>query len=64
MLGMAFWPFVLASIVGSGKRFYLVAFLSRRHGPALAPRIEAFAEYIGWGFLVLALCAYLIARFN
>ncbi|MDI9355340.1 MAG: hypothetical protein QM532_04225 [Cyanobium sp. MAG06] len=32
IFGMLFIPFVLASIIGRGLRFYLVAFLTEKYG--------------------------------
>ena len=53
LLSMLFIPFVLASIVGRGARFYLVA--------KMEPTIIKYIEWIGWLIvaLILSLITYL-----
>ena len=56
VLGMAFWPFMLASTIGRGSRFFLVAGLMRAFGPRIEPLLFRYIERIGWvvlGLLVL-----------
>ena len=62
-MALPFLPFVIASLVGRGGRFFLVAALAGRYGPPMAPRIAAIAEYLGWGVVVVALCVYLFMHF-
>jgi membrane protein YqaA with SNARE-associated domain len=50
---MAFVPFVLASLVGRGLRFYLVAGLVRAIGPRIEPVILRNINLFGWLFLAL-----------
>ena len=52
---MAFVPFVLASLVGRGARFYLVAGLVRAVGPRIEPFILRNVNLLGWLFVALLL---------
>ena len=61
-MGMAVLPFVAASIVGRGGRFFLVSWLMARFGPAMEPRIRPFMEWMGWGAVVLVGVAYWFLR--
>jgi membrane protein YqaA with SNARE-associated domain len=61
-LAMAFLPFVLASAVGRGARFFLVATLMKYGGPPMELKLKKYIEYIGWAVVVLAIVAYLILR--
>jgi len=53
-LNMLFIPFVLASIVGRGARFFLVAMLIAAGGEKLESKLRQYMDYIGWGVVVLA----------
>ncbi len=61
-LQMAFLPFVLASAVGRGARFFLVAALMRWGGAAMESKLRQYVEILGWAVVVLAVLAYLILR--
>jgi len=52
-LSLAFVPFLIASIIGRGSRFYLVALILATFGPAIEPRLLLYIERIGWGVVVL-----------
>ncbi|RMG27749.1 MAG: DedA family protein, partial [Gammaproteobacteria bacterium] len=41
-------PFVLASAVGRGARFYLVAGVLAWGGPRLEPLLHRYVERLGW----------------
>lgn len=51
--GMALLPFVLASLVGRGGRFYLVALLMRWGGPAMEAWLFHWVERLGWVTVLL-----------
>lgn len=53
VLGIAFFPFVLLSLVGRGGRFFLVAGLVRLGGDKLEETIHKQVELLGWGTLAL-----------
>lgn len=59
--GMALIPFLVASFIGRGARFFLVAWLMKVSGQRYEPLIRRWVEWLGWlavGIIVL----YLIVR--
>ena len=63
VLNLALIPFVLASIIGRGARFFLLAWCLARYGPAIEPKLVRYIEYIGWtvvGLLSLAIAIYFL----
>lgn len=56
-LSMALLPFVLASFIGRGARFFLVAvlvsYLQPRLGPRVGPLVRRYVEWLGWSSVVL-----------
>ncbi len=58
LLSMAFLPFVFASMVGRGLRFFLVSGLVAKVGPKMEPLIIKYIEWLGW--LVVLLLALII----
>ena len=61
VLNLALVPFILASIIGRGARFYLVAWCLAKFGPAIEARLIRYIEIIGWAIvaaLVLAIGLY------
>ncbi len=61
-LQMAFLPFLLASAVGRGMRFFLVAGLIRWGGSAMEKKIRQWVDVLGWGLVVLIVIAYFALR--
>ncbi len=59
VLNLAFLPFILASLVGRGARFYLVALLLAKFGPSIEKKLLKYIEQIGWAVVVL-LCLAII----
>lgn len=53
-------PFILASLVGRGGRFFLEAILVSRLGPPMQDSIRRSMEWIGWGLVTGAVLFYLI----
>ena len=53
VLSIAFFPFVLLSLMGRGGRFFLVAGLVRLGGDKLEDTIHKQVELLGWGTLAL-----------
>lgn len=62
LLQMALLPFFLASFVGRGARFFLVAALMRWGGEAMENKLREYVEILGWAVVVLAVIAYLLLR--
>ena len=55
-LSMALIPFIFASIIGRGARFFTVSALLAWSGPKMEPMIIRYIEWLGWivvGALVL-----------
>ncbi|MFT6804917.1 MAG: membrane protein YqaA with SNARE-associated domain [Glaciecola sp.] len=61
-LHMALIPFIIASTIGRGMRFFLVAALMKYGGPMMEAKLKKYIEIIGWGTVVLAIALYLIFR--
>ena len=48
VIGMVFVPFVLASVVGRGTRFFLVALLMAWGGEKMEDRLRDWVDWLGW----------------
>ena len=59
-LSMAFFPFLIASAIGRGMRFFLVAAFMKYGGPPMEAKLKDYIEYLGWAVVILAVLAYLI----
>lgn len=55
--------FIVASVVGRGARFFLVAALVRWGGPKIEPHLARYADQLGWAVLLLCLCAFVLVQF-
>ena len=62
VLSMAFMPFVLASFIGRGARFYLVAMLMAWGGEAMEEKLHRWVDWIGW--LTVALLVIIVAIYQ
>ncbi len=61
-LSMAFFPFVIASAVGRGARFFLVATFMKYGGPPMEAKLRQYIEVIGWAIVAIAVLAYFMLR--
>jgi membrane protein YqaA with SNARE-associated domain len=61
-LAMSVPLFAVASLLGRGGRFYLVAWLIRLGGAPMADRLRRNVEYLGWLLVGLLLVAWYLAR--
>ncbi len=52
-ISMAFLPFVLASAVGRGARFFLLAALMVWGGERMEKSLKKYIDWLGWGFVIL-----------
>ncbi len=52
-LSMALLPFALASIIGRGARFFLVAGLMKWGGARMEATLQRYVDRIGWALVVL-----------
>lgn len=48
VIGMSFLPFVLASLIGRGGRFFLVAGLMAWGGESMEAKLRQWVDWIGW----------------
>ncbi len=55
VVGMMFLPFVLASLVGRGARFFLVALLMSWGGEAMEKRLHRWVDLLGWLTVILVI---------
>ena len=62
MMSMAMLPFVLASIVGRGLRFFLVAGLMKLGGAKMEHQLKKWIDIIGWATVALIVVAWLYFR--
>lgn len=61
--GMALPLFVVASFVGRGGRFFLVALIVSWAGPKVEPHLKPYMDRIGWSLLAIVVAALLAYRF-
>ena len=59
-VGMVFVPFVLASIVGRGGRFFLVAALIWWGGERMDNLLRSYIDRLGWLFVIIAVVLYFV----
>jgi membrane protein YqaA with SNARE-associated domain len=62
VIGMAFLPFVLASFIGRGLRFFMVAGLMAWGGETMEKKLHQYMDIIGWLIVVLAVIVWLLYR--
>jgi len=60
VIGMAILPFLLASLIGRGTRFYLVAALMVWGGRRMEATLRNYIDQIGWIMVVAIMIAYFI----
>ena len=63
-LGMALLPFTLASIIGRGLRFYLVAGLMKWGGVRMEALLHRYVDRIGWATVAVIVIAALIHHYS
>jgi membrane protein YqaA with SNARE-associated domain len=61
-LAMFLPAFVIASIIGRGGRFFLVAGLIRWGGAPMEARLRRHVEFLGWLLVVLLLFAWFLVQ--
>lgn len=62
MLHMAFVPFLIASAIGRGLRFFLVAGLIKWGGAPMEEKLRQWVDKIGWALVVIIAIVYFIIR--
>lgn len=63
-LSMSFIPFVLASIIGRGARFFLVAGLLAWGGERFEKVLHQYVDRLGWATIALAIIAYVVVQIS
>ena len=63
LLSMSFLPFVMASFVGRGLRFFLVALLMAWGGTRMEERLHRWIDWLGWLTVALLVIIVLLYRF-
>jgi len=64
MLHMMFIPFIIASTVGRGARFFLIAGLIRWGGEEMEQKLRRYIDRIGWGVVALIVVGVLIYQYR
>ena len=62
VLQMAFLPFVIVSAISRSLRFYLVAGLMKWGGKPMEDKLRLYVDRIGWGVVILAVLAFVLAK--
>jgi membrane protein YqaA with SNARE-associated domain len=61
-LHMALLPFVVASLLGRGARFYLVSGLLFYQGAAIEKKLRPWIDWLGWATVGLIILGYCIIK--
>lgn len=61
-MGMLFFPFLLASLVGRGARFFMVAGLMRWGGERLESILHSYIDRIGWLMVLAIIVGYFLLQ--
>ena len=62
VMQMAIIPFIIASAIGRGARFFLVAALMKWGGAAMEEKLRQYIEILGWIAVGLVIAAYFILK--
>jgi len=60
VVGMVFVPFILASFIGRGARFFLVAWLMRLGGARMERILKQYIDRIGWLLVIVVVLGYFL----
>lgn len=62
-LSMALLPFVVASLIGRGARFYIVAGLMKWGGASMEQKLKQYVDRIGWATVVIIVLGILLYKY-
>ncbi len=62
VMGMVFLPFVVASTIGRGTRFFLVAWLMKQGGKEMEQKLKHYIDFLGWFVVIIGVIAYIIYK--
>ena len=60
VVSMVFIPFVIASAIGRGARFFMVAGLMKWGGPAMQHTLRQYIDRLGWLVILAVIAAYFV----
>jgi len=63
VVSMAFFPFVIASLIGRGARFFIVAGLMAWGGEKMDLALRQYVDRIGWVLVVVVVVAFIWYKF-
>jgi len=63
LLSLAFAPFLLASFIGRGLRFGMVAYILSRFGPSIEPVLMKYIERLGWAIIIIFISLVIYFKF-
>ncbi len=61
-MAMLLLPFIIASLIGRGLRFFAVALLISWLGPRIVPKLRPYMEWLGWMTVLLLVIAVVILQ--
>jgi membrane protein YqaA with SNARE-associated domain len=61
-ISMAFLPFMIASMIGRGGRFFLVAMLMAWGGESMEEKLRHIVDWLGWGVVVLVVAGVAVYK--
>lgn len=64
VISMAFLPFVIASLVGRGCRFFMVAGLMAWGGEKMEKKLHHYVDLIGWITVAIILVLLIVIKFG
>ncbi|MDH5180054.1 MAG: DedA family protein [Gammaproteobacteria bacterium] len=62
VVGMSFLPFVIASLVGRGARFFLVAGLMVWGGERMEKTLREYIDMVGWVVILASVAGYFLLK--
>jgi membrane protein YqaA with SNARE-associated domain len=62
VLNMALLPFILASFLGRGVQYFVVAAIAHFGGEKLESSIRKWVDWLGWGIVGFAILAFWLLR--
>ena len=62
VISMSFFPFVIASLIGRGGRFSLVAGLMAWGGKPMEEKLHKYMDLIGWSVVVVVIVAVIVVK--
>ncbi len=63
LMNMALLPFILASFIGRGSRFFIVAGLMYWGGEKMRDKLRVIIDLLGWATVLLLVIAYLVYKY-